>query len=201
MRSIILLLITLALTAPQASAASDPYTDISTMRIAFSHVRSVVAVERFSSGGFAAVQYASPNRFHVTMPGSQFVLTGNVEYDKRAGGTWKRSPHGAEHQALLAAVWNVAGPPNVDVRKIFTITSLGTKTVHRERLRGYMLHDTGGAYDATIWIDPTYLPVVASIEMPDQTLKIHYIAYNTSVDVAMPQSPKAGAATVSERSP
>ena len=54
-----------------------------------------------------------------------------------------------------------------------------------------MLHDAAGAYDATIWIGPTYLPVFASIQMPDQTIKIHYINYNASVDVAMPQPPES----------
>lgn len=202
MRSIILILVALALTAPRAFAASDPYADISTMRVAFSHIRSVVAVQRYSSGEFATVEYASPNRYHVTMRRSQIALAGNVEYDRQIGGVWKRSPNGAEHQALLSAAWNIAGTPNVDVHKLFTITSLGSKRIDRTTLRGYLLHDSAGAYDATIWIGPTYLPVFASIQMPDQTIKVHYINYNASLDVAMPQQPtRVGGTTVGDRSP
>jgi hypothetical protein len=200
MRSISLILLALALTAPRAIAASDPYADISTMRVAFSHIRSVIAVERYSSGEFATVEYASPNRFHVTMRASQIALAGNVEYDRQIGGVWKRSPNGAQHQALLSAAWNIAGTPSVDVHKLFTITSLGSKRIDRTTLRGYLLHDAAGAYDATIWMGPTYLPVFASIQMPDQTIKIHYINYNASVDVAMPQ-PGVGGTTVGDRSP
>jgi len=201
MRSISLILVALALTAPRAIAAGDPYADISTMRVAFSHVRSVVAVQRYSSGEFATVEYASPNRYHVTMRTSQILLAGNVEYDRQIGGVWKRSPNGAQHQTLLSAAWNIAGTPNVDVHKLFTITSLGSKRIDRTTLRGYLLHDAAGAYDATIWIDRTYLPVFASIQMPDQTIKIHYINYNASVDVAMPQPPGVAGTTVGDRSP
>lgn len=201
MRSITLLLIAFALTAPRALAASDPYADISRMRLALTHLRSVVAVERFSSGELATVEYVSPNRYHITMPGSQIVLAGNVEYDKRAGGHWKRSPNGAEHQALLGAAWNLAGSTDIDVHKLFTITPLGAKTVDRTPVRGYMLHDANGAYDEVVWIGPTYLPVAASIQMPDQTLNIHYIAYNTSIMIAMPQTPRQPATTVSARMP
>ncbi|HEX4014003.1 MAG TPA: hypothetical protein VHX17_08965 [Candidatus Cybelea sp.] len=202
MRSIILVLTALALTAPKALAAGDPYADISTMRVAFSHVRSVVAVQRYSSGELATVEYASPNRYHVTMHASQIVLAGNVEYDRKAGSAWKRSSNGAQHQALLSAAWNIAGPTNIDVHKLFTITSLGSKKIEGTTLRGYLLHDAAGAYDATVWIGPTYLPIYASIQMPDQTIKVHYIAYNTSVDVAMPQlQPAVGTSTLGERSP
>lgn len=186
MRTVTLLVVALALTAASAAAARDPYADVSTMRLAFSHVRSVVAVERFSSGEVATVEFASPNRFHITMPQSQIMLAGNVEYTKSVNGGWKRSAHGAQHQALLNASWYLAGPTDIDIHKLFTITSLGTKRTDHASVRGYMLHDTAGAYNEIVWIGPNYLPVAASIEMPDQTIKIHYVAYNSPTMLAMP---------------
>jgi hypothetical protein len=201
MRTIVLLLVVLAANAPKVLAASDPYADISRMRIAFMHVRSVVAVERLGSGSLATVEYASPNRYHITMRASQIVLAGNAEYTKRTGSAWSRSPDGAEHQALMQAAWNLAGPPGVDIHKLFTITSLGSKKMDRESVRGYLLHDAAGAYDAIVWIGPNYLPVAASIEMPDQTLRIHYIAYNTSVLIATPMDGGGNATSVSLQRP
>jgi hypothetical protein len=186
MRTISFLLLAVALGAPISAAASDPYADVSAMRLAFVHVRSVVAIERFQTGDVATIEYASPNRYHITMPSSQMILTGNVEYSKRVGGVWKRSPNGAEHQALLSEVWELAGPPSIDIHKLFTITSLGAKTIDREPVRGYQLHDIAGAYDEILWINPNDLPVVAIIEMPEQTVKIHYVDYNASVLIAMP---------------
>ncbi len=181
----------------RVSAAHDPYADLNVMRLAFAHVRSVVAVERFGTGETATVEYAKPNRFHITMRRSQIVLAGNVEYDKKIGGVWKRSPNGAEHQAMLSAAWNLAGPTDIDIHKLFTITSLGTRKMERATVRGYLLHDTAGAYDEIVWVGPNYLPVMASIQMPDQTLWLHFIAYNTSVIIATPNNPNAFGADVS----
>ena len=186
MRTISFLLLALALSVQRTAAAGDPYADVNGMRFAFEHVRSVVAIERFQTGELATVEYASPDRYHITMPTSQIILAGNVEYSKRIGGAWKRSPNGPEHQALLAAAWQLAGPPDIDIRKLFRITALGTKTIDREPVRGYQVHDIAGAYDEILWINTNDLPVVATIEMPEQTVKIHYVDYNASVLIAMP---------------
>ena len=186
MRTISFLIIALALTAQNTAAAGDVYADVSSMRVAFAHVRSVTAVERFSSGDVATVEYLSPNRYHITMPSSQIVLAGNVEYSKQTGGVWKQSTNGAEHQALLTAAWELAGPPSIDIRKLFTITALRTKTIDGAPVRGYLLHDTTGAYDEIVWIGPNDLPVAARFEMPDQTVDVHYINYNASVLIATP---------------
>jgi hypothetical protein len=185
MRTISLFFVALALTV-QSAQARDPYADVAAMRIAFAHVRSVVAVERFSSGQLATIEYTSPNRYHITMPGSQIVLAGNREYTKPAGGTWKRAPDGGEHQALLNATWQLAGPPSSDVRKLFTITALQPKVLDGAPVRGYMLHDAAGAYNEILWIGANELPVQARLEMPDQSVTIHYIAYNASVLTARP---------------
>ncbi|MGC1379756.1 MAG: hypothetical protein WA814_01890 [Candidatus Baltobacteraceae bacterium] len=185
MRTVSLFLAALALTA-QSAAARDAYAEVSAMRVAFAHVRSVVAVERFSSGQIATIEYAAPNRYHITLPKSQIVLAGDVEYAKPAGGAWKRSPNGGEHQALLSAAWQLAGPPNADLRRLFAISPLGAKLVDGAPARGYLLRDTAGAYDEILWVGANELPVAARIEMPDQTLSIHYIDYNSSIMIAMP---------------
>jgi hypothetical protein len=199
MRTIILLLVTVGLTAAKAAAISDPYAEMSTLRLAFAHLRSVVAVEHFSSGQTATVEFASPNRFHITMTRSEILLTGNIEYAKRAGGVWKRSGSGAQHQALLSAARYPAGPTGIDIHKLFTITPLGMKKLDRELVRRCLLHDTSGAYDEIVWIGRNYLPIAVAIEMPDQTLKIHYVAYNTSIVIAMPYNGMGGASSVSMR--
>jgi len=186
MQTFSVLLAALALTGQSAPAAADPYADVNAMRVAFTHVRSVVAVERFDTGETATVKYAAPNRFHITMPRSEIVLAGDVEYSRRAGAIWQRSFEGAEHQVLLVAAWQLAGPPELDIHKIFTITSLGTKSVAGAPLRGYRLHDTSGAYDETLWINADNLPVVARIASSEQTISIHYTNYNAQVLIAMP---------------
>jgi hypothetical protein len=186
MQTIPVLLAALALTGPIAAAADDPYGDVNAMRVAFTHVRSVVAIERFNTGESVVVKYASPNRFHIAMPRSEIVLAGNVEYAKQPGRPWKRSPDGAEHQVLLMAAWQLAGPPELDIHKLFTITSLGTKTVAGSPVRGYRLHDTAGAYDETVWINADNLPVAARIASSEQTISIRYTNYNAPAMIAMP---------------
>ncbi len=186
MQTFSVLLAALALTGQSAPAAADPYADVNAMRVAFTHVRSVVAVERFDTGETATVKYAAPNRFHITMPRSEIVLAGDVEYSRRAGAIWQRSFEGAEHQVLLVAAWQLAGPPELDIHKLFTITSLGTKSVAGAPLRGYRLRDTSGAYDETLWINADNLPVVARIASSEQTISIHYTNYNAQVLIAMP---------------
>ena len=187
MQTIPVLLAAVALSGQYAVAGPDPYADVNAMRLAFTHVRSVVATERFNSGETVVVKYAAPNRrFHITMLALEIVLTGDVEYSKQSGRPWKRSPNGAEHQVLLMAAWQLAGPPDLDIHKLFMITSLGTKTVAGGVVRGYQLYDTAGAYGETIWINADNLPVAARIESSEQTISIHYANYNTSAMVAMP---------------
>jgi hypothetical protein len=156
------------------------------MRIAFSQVHSATATERFASGDVATVQYKSPNRYSITMPAAQIVLTGNTEYAKRTGGQWAQSPRGPEDQAMLQAVWQLAGPPEIDIHKLYKIASIGTKTIDGTPVRGYRLHDMNGAYDETIWIGSNDLPVAARIEMSGKLIDIHYTGYNASTLIATP---------------
>ena len=187
MRTILVICLMLAQAGMvQTSArAQDPYADVNAMRVAFSRAHSVTATERSSNGDVATVEYNFPDRFHITTARSQIILSGNIEYAKRANGRWISSPNGAEHQTLLAAVWQLGGPPNIDVRKLYTIDAAGTKTVGSTAVRGYRLHDVSGGNDETIWIGPDNLPVAAIVKMPGQTIDIHY-AYNTSVLIATP---------------
>ncbi|HLY03076.1 MAG TPA: hypothetical protein VKR56_11365 [Candidatus Cybelea sp.] len=186
MQTIPVLLVALALNGQNAVTGPDPYADVNAMRTAFSHVRSVVATERFNTGGTVVVKYAAPNRFHITMPRSEISLAGDVEYSKQPGRPWKRSPDGAEHQVLLMAAWQLAGPPELDIRQLFLITSLGSKSVAGAPVRGYQLYDTAGAYDETIWINADDLPVAATITSSEQTISIQYTNYNASTMIAMP---------------
>lgn len=186
MQTIPVLLAALALNGQNAVVGPDAYADVSAMRIAFTHVRSVEAVERFNTGETVVVKYAAPNRFHITLPRSEIDLAGNVEYAKQTGRPWKRSPNGAEHQVLLMAAWQLAGPPELNIHQLFIITSLGTKSVAGVPVRGYRLYDTAGAYGETIWINADDLPVAARIESPEQTISIHYTSYNGSTVIARP---------------
>lgn len=166
--------------------ADDPSTTVNAMRTAFSQVRSVTATERFSNGDVATVEYNYPNRFHIVTGRSQIVLTGDVEYTKSGSERWMRSPHGGEHQALLSAAWQLGGPPSIDVRSLYTVSSAGTKTIGATTVRGFRLQDTSGGNDETVWIGPDNLPVAARIHMASQTIDIHYTNYNGSVLVATP---------------
>ena len=188
MRITLVVCLALAQMAPAAAnaATQDPYTAINAMRVAFSQIHSVTATERFSNGDVATVHYNLPDRFHITTAQSQIILTGDTEYDKHAAGRWTSSTHGAEHQALLAAAWQLGGPPNIDVRDLYTVTGLGTKTIGTTQVRGYRLHDASGGNDETVWIGPDNLPVAARITMSRQTIEIRYTNYNTSERVATP---------------
>ncbi|MGA8533344.1 MAG: hypothetical protein WB615_04495 [Candidatus Tumulicola sp.] len=183
---VICLALAQAATAQTSAQAQDPYTAVNAMRVAFSHVRSVTATERSSNGDVATVEYNFPNRFHITTARSQIILSGDMEYAKSARGHWMTSPNGAEHQTLLAAAWQLGGPPNIDVRNLYTIVAEGTKTIGTTLVRGFHLHDASGGNDETVWIGPDNLPVAARIEMSSQTIDIHYTNYNTSVLVATP---------------
>jgi hypothetical protein len=187
MRTVLVLGLALALSAQgRAYAQEDPYSAITAMRTAFSQVHAATAIERSSNGSVATVEFTSPNKYHITTTGSEIVLSGDVEYSKSAGGSWKADANGPEHQAMVQSVWQLAGPTEIDVHKLYTITALGSKTVGGQTLRGYRLHDKAIGYDETIWIGSDDLPVVARIALPTETLDIRYMNYNDSTLVATP---------------
>jgi hypothetical protein len=187
MQTIPVLLAALALSGQNAVVAGpDSYADVSAMRTAFTHVRSVVATERFNTGQTVVIKYAAPNRFDIMLPRAEILLAGDVEYSKQSGTLWKRARNGAEHQMLQMAAWLLAGPPELDIHQLFIISSLGTKSVAGVPVRGYQLYDTAGAYGETIWINADDLPVAARIESPEQTISIHYTSYNGSTMIARP---------------
>ena len=185
MRTICGLIVALSLATTVARAA-DPYAAIAAMRSAFAHIRSVTAIERFSGGTSATVSYSAPNRYRIQMPGSELLIVGNAEYASVHGHGWTRGAHGKEHQALMHAAWQLAGPVGVDVHKLFRVTFLGNKEIDGASARGYILHDLTGAYDEVLWIGPNDLPMRATIQMPSETVRINYIAYNASVLIATP---------------
>lgn len=175
-----------AIVQSPARAQDDPYSAVNAMRQAFSQVHSVTATERFSNGDGATVEYNFPNRFHITTAHSQIILTGDSEYVKPGSGRWATAPNGAEHQALLTAAWQLGGPPNVDLRDLYTIVPIGAKTIDGTLARGFRLHDASGGNDETVWIGPDNLPIAARITMSSQTIDIHYTSYNSSLRVATP---------------
>lgn len=185
MRTILAFTIAATLTAAAARAA-DPYAAVDAMRTAFAQVRSATAVEHFSSGDVATVNYNAPNRYRITTEKSEIVVTGDTEYAKRKGGQWVLSPHGAMHQEILKSVWQLAGRPGTDLHKLYKIVPLGSKVVDGTAVRGYHLADTTGGYDETLWIGANDLPLEAQISMTGQTIDIHYADYNRSMLVATP---------------
>lgn len=185
MRAILTLAVALALTS-QVASADDPYSDVNAMRNAFAQVHTATATERFADGSVATVEFNAPDRYKITTPVSQIVLSGDTEYAKTNGGQWAISDKGAEHQALLQEVWQLAGPTSIDLHKLYAIRSLGSKTVGGIALRGYSLKDVDGAYTESIWIDRNNLPVAASIQLDGQTIDIHYSNYNASTLIATP---------------
>lgn len=190
MRTIIVAVGLITAFAAQAIArADDPYSSIDAMRVAFSQVQSATAIERFGTGEKVRVDYNAPNRYRITMPQSQIVLTGTTEYSRRNGGQWLPSSRGAIHQQMLQATWLLAGTPGTDLRKLYTISSLGSREINGVPARGYLLKDKGGAYTERVWVGTDNLPVLATIDMPDQTIRIHYSQYNASRLVATPMQP------------
>jgi outer membrane lipoprotein-sorting protein len=186
MRTVLVLGLALALSAQGRAYAQDPYSAISSMRTAFSQVHAATAIERSSNGSVATVEFTSPNKYHITTSRSEIVLSGDVEYSKDSGGSWKSDRNGAEHQAMVESVWQLAGPTEIDVHKLYTITALGSKTIGGQSVRGYRLHDKAIGYDETIWVGSDNLPVVARIALPTETLDIRYMDYNNSSLVATP---------------
>jgi len=166
--------------------SQDPYAAVNAMRVAFSQVRSVTATESFSTGGSATVEYNFPDRFQITTGRSRIILIGATEYVKPNAGRWATSPNGAEHQTLLAAAWQLGGPPNIDLRDLYTVDEQGTKTIGTTLARGFRLHDASGGNDEIVWIGPDNLPLTARIEMSGQTITINYSNYNHAVQVATP---------------
>jgi uncharacterized protein YaiE (UPF0345 family) len=186
MRTVLVLGLALALGAQGQAYAQDPYSAITAMRQAFSQVRAATAIERSSNGSVATVEFTSPDKYHITTARSEIVLSGDVEYSKDGGGSWKSDRNGPEHQAMVESVWQLAGPTEIDVHKLYTITALGSKTVGGQLLNGYKLHDKAIGYDETVWVGSDNLPVVARIALPAETLDIRYTNYNDSGLVATP---------------
>jgi hypothetical protein len=156
------------------------------MRNAFSQVHAATAIERSSNGSVATIEFTSPNKYHITTSRSEIVLSGDVEYSKDSAGSWKSTRNGAENQAMVESVWQLAGPTEIDVHKLYAITALGTKNVAGQTLRGYKLHDKAIGYDETIWVGANHLPVVARLALPTETIDIRYLNYNDSALVATP---------------
>ena len=187
MRSLfITIAVAAAVGAPHAAWGDDPYASVNAMRQAFARVQSATATERFGTGEKATVLYNAPNRYRITTSRAQIVLAGQIEYSRYRGGSWMPSPHGAMHQQILQAVWQLAGPPGTDLHKLYTIASLGTRSIDGSVTHGYRLDDKAGGYTERIWVGSNELPVEAVLQMPGESIDIHYSAYNSSTLVATP---------------
>lgn len=178
-----------AVAVPIAAPGADPYAAVNAMRVAFAGVQSATATEHFTNGQTVTVLYNAPNRYRITTPHAQIVLAGQTEYARYRGGTWAASSQGAMHQQILHAVWQIAGPPGTDLRKLFAITSLGSRSVDGTVARGYALADKAGGYTERVWIGTNDLPVEAVVKMPGESIDIRYSAYNASTLVATPIGP------------
>lgn len=190
MRTLVVTLAIAALLAsPLIARGEDAYASVNAMRAAFARVQSATAVERFDTGEKVTVEYNAPDRYRITTPRSQIVLTGKTEYARYRGGSWAPSTHGAVHQQILQSVWQLAGQPGTDLRKLYEVSPLGTRSIDGTLARGYLLKDTGGGYTERIWVGSDNLPVEAMVQMPGETIDIRYSAYNRSMLVATPIHP------------
>lgn len=183
-------ILALALSATGTAAAHNPYADIDRMRVAFAHVQSVTAYEQFSKGGHATIVYTAPDRYRITTPDQQIILTSDAEYLQKQGGTWSRAVNGAEDRAMMVATWQLAGPPGSDLHKLYRITPYEPRTYDGVFARGYHLVDLDGAHDEYVWIGPNDLPMAARIGSADRAVEIRYGNYNGSALIATPVSPK-----------
>src|SRR6185437_3095979 len=148
--------------------------------------QSATATERFATGEKVTVEYNAPDRYRITTPRSQIVLTGQTEYARYRGGSWVPSPHGAVHQEIQTAVWQLAGAPGTDLHKLYDVSTLGTRTIDGTLARGFLLKDKAGGYSERVWVGSDNLPIEAVVQMPGQSIAIHYSAYNASTLVATP---------------
>ena len=185
MRTALVICLALAQAAmAQTSARADnSYSAVNAMRLAFSQVHSVLATERFSNGDVATVKYnsriASTSRRRARKSSSA-VIWSTSNLPLAAG---YRLETGRNTRLCSQPPGNSAARPNIDLRNLYTIVPLGTKTIGTALVRGFRLHDASGGNDETVWIGPDNLPVAARIEMPSETIEIHYTGYNTSVRV------------------
>ena len=143
----------LALAPITARAATDPYTAMSQVRTAFSHVQSVQLVERFAGGAVATVQFSpsTPAR----------IATAGV----------------SKNQLLLDYATQPGGDLSSDVANQFTVTSLGHKSLYAMPVDGYRLINRTGAVE-TLWVSAKALPVAMHVEAYGESMDVLYGDYN-----------------------
>jgi len=154
MRTVCAVTIALLALAPiSARAAADPYTAISQVREAFSHVQSVQLVEKFPSGSVATVQFSpsAPAR----------IATAGV----------------SKYQLLLDYATQPGGALSSGVADQFTVTSLGRKSLYGMQVDGYRLIDQTGAVE-TLWVNARALPVAMHVEAYGESMDVLYGDYN-----------------------
>jgi len=152
----------LALAPIAARAAGDPYTAISQVREAFSHVQSVQLVEKFPSGAVATVQFSpsAPAR----------IATAGV----------------SQYQLLLDYATQPGGPLSSDVRDQFSVTSLGHKSLYGMPVDGYRLIDQTGAIE-TLWVNARALPIAMHVDAYGESMDVLYGDYNNPTFFATKQ--------------
>jgi len=154
MRTVCAVTIALLALAPiSAQAAADPYTAISQMRTAFSHVQSVQLVEKFPSGAVATVQFSPSAPARIAAVGV------------------------SKHQLLLDYATQPGGDFSSEVRDQFTVTSLGRRSLYGTRVDGYRLIDQTGAVE-TLWVNAKGLPVAMHVEAYGESVDVLYGDYN-----------------------
>ena len=153
MRTVRAVTIALLALAPIAAAAADPYTAVDQMRTAFSHVQSVQLVERFPSGSVATVQFSPSSAPRVATVGV------------------------SKNQLLLDYATRPGGDLSADVRKQFTVTALGQKSLYGSTVEGYRLIDQTGAVE-TLGVNAKGLPVAMHVEAFGEAMDVLYGDYN-----------------------
>jgi hypothetical protein len=136
-----------------ANAASDPYTAISQVRTAFARVQSVQLVEKFPNGAVATIQLSpsAPAR----------VATAGV----------------SNNQLMLDYATQPGGDLSSTVRDLFTVTTLGHKSLYGMPVEGYRLVDQSGAVE-TLWVNIKALPVAMHVEAFGESLDVLYGDYD-----------------------
>ncbi len=163
MRTVFAVTIALLALAPfTARAAGDPYTAISQVREAFSHVQSVQLVEKFPSGAVATVQFSpsAPAR----------IATAGV----------------SQHQLLLDYATQPCGALSSDVSAEFSVTPLGHKSLYGMPVDGYRLIDQTGAIE-TLWVNARALPIAMHVDAFGESMDVLYGDYNNPTFFATKQ--------------
>ena len=143
----------LALAPMAARAAGDPYSAIEQMRNAFSGVQSVQLVEKFSNGAVATVQLSPSAPPRVAAAGV------------------------SKNQLLLDYATRPGGDRSVDLRQLFSVTSLGHKSLYGMMVDGYRLIDQSGAIE-TVWINAHALPVSMHVDAFGESIDVLYGDYD-----------------------